>query len=151
MIPEFFHRYIKKQKNGVVLYPNDLFDQRVQEEMIRADEYKSYFVYAEIDFDSIRNALPKDQEEKFWEAVFKSFATKGRGSDVLGLLENESGVGIIMLDSTMDGWDRLVGRIKEFSKNFIIDFGKPLSTIKAFVYPAYLDSKTPAAAQENHV
>lgn len=150
MIPEFFHSYIKKQKNGVVLYPNDLFDQRVQEEMIRADEYKSYFVYAEIDFDSIRNALPQDQEEKFWEAVFKSFATKGRGSDVLGILENESGVGIIMLDSKMDGWDRLVGRIKEFTKNSINDIGKPLNTIKAFVYPAYIDSEIPEATQETH-
>lgn len=150
MIPEFFQSYMKKQKNGVVLYPNDLFDQRVQEEMIRADEYKSYFVYAEIDFDSIRNALPQDQEEKFWEAVFKSFATKGRGSDVLGILENESGVGIIMLDSKMDGWDRLVGRIKEFTKNSINDIDKPLNTIKAFVYPAYIDSKTPEATQEAH-
>ena len=150
MIPEFFHSYIKKQKNGVVLYPNGLFDQRVQEEMIRADEYKSYFVYAEIDFDSIRNALPQDQEKKFWEAVFKSFATKGRGSDVLGILENESGVGIIMLDSKMDGWDRLVGRIKEFTKNSINDIGKPLNTIKAFVYPAYIDSETPEATQEAH-
>jgi len=150
MIPEFFHSYIKKQKNGVVLYPNDLFDQRVQEEMIRADEYKSYFVYAEIDFDSIRNALPQDQEEKFWEAVFKSFATKGRGSDVLGILENESGVGIIMLDSKMDGWDRLVGRIKEFTKNSINDIDKPLNTIKAFVYPAYINSETPEATQEAH-
>ena len=65
MISEIFKSSVKKQKNGVVIYPNDLFDQRVQEEMIRADEYKSYFVYAEIDFTAIRNSLPSEQEGKF--------------------------------------------------------------------------------------
>ncbi|MBP5248097.1 MAG: hypothetical protein J6Z31_09615 [Fibrobacter sp.] len=149
MISEVFLSSVKKQKNRLVIYPNDLFDQRVQEEMIRADEYKSYFVYAEIDFGAVRKALPNDQEGKFWDAVFKSFATKGRGSDVIGMLENDEGIGVIMLDSKMDGWDRLVGRIKEFSKNSISNIENPLGTIKAFVYPAYIDTESPAAAQES--
>ena len=111
--------------------------------MIRTDEYKSYFVYAELDFESVRKNLPADQEEKFWEAFFKTLATKGRGSDVLGLLEKDSGLGLILLDSKMDGWDRLVGRIREFGRDGVTDFGKLLGTVKAFVYPAYID---PASA-----
>jgi len=148
MISEFFQSSVKKQKNGVFIYPNDLFDLRIQEEMIRADEYKSYFVYAEIDFTAIRNALPNEQEGKFWDAVLKTFATKGRGSDIVGMLENDEGIGIIMLDSKMDGWHRLLGRIKEFSKDSISNIEKPLSSIKAFVYPAYLDTESPTKVQE---
>ena len=137
MISKFFQDYVKKQKYGLVVYPNDLFELRIQEEMIRADEYKSFYVYAEMDFTAIQNALPKDEEEKFWDAVFKGIATKGRGSDVVGLLEN--GIGIIMLDSKMDGWLRLVGRFKEFAKNSVSDIDRPIETIKAFVYPAHIE------------
>ena len=143
MISEYLKTCIRKQKREIVVYPNDLFEQRVQEEMIRTDEYKSYFVYAELDFESVRKNLPADQEEKFWEAFFKTLATKGRGSDVLGLLEKDSGLGLILLDSKMDGWDRLVGRIREFGRDGVTDFGKLLGTAKAFVYPAYID---PASA-----
>ncbi len=139
MIPKFFQDCIKKQKYGIVIYPNDLFELRVQEEMIRADEYKSYFVYAEMDFKAIREALPKDKEEIFWKAVLKGFATKGRASDVIGFLENESGIGLIMLDSKMDGWLRLVGRFKEFAKDSISDIKQPIDTVKAIVYPAYIE------------
>lgn len=137
MISKFFQDYVKKQKYGLVIYPNDLFELRIQEEMIRADEYKSFFVYAEMDFTAIQKALPKDEEEKFWDAVFKGIATKGRGSDVVGLLEN--GIGFIMLDSKMDGWLRLVGRFKEFAKNSVSDIDRPIETIKAFVYPAHIE------------
>lgn len=147
MIPKFFQDSIKKQKYGIVIYPNDLFELRVQEEMIRADEYKSYFVYAEMDFGAIRNALPKDEEEKFWKAVLKSFATKGRGSDVIGFLENDSGIGLIMLDSRMDGWHRLVGRFKEFAKDSVSDVKRPINTVKAFVYPAYIEAPKPELSE----
>lgn len=142
MIPNFFQDCIKKQKYGIVVYPNDLFELRVQEEMIRADEYKSYFVYAEMDFRAIRDSLPKDEEENFWEAVLRSFASKGRASDVIGLLENENGIGLIMLASKMDGWHRLVGRFKEFAKNSVSDIQRPIDTIKAFVYPAYIEASS---------
>lgn len=140
MISKFFPDCIKKQKYGIVIYPNDLFELRVQEEMIRADEYKSFFVYVEMDFRAIRAALPSDEEEKFWKAVFSSFATKGRGSDVIGFLENESGIGLVLLDSMMDGWHRLAGRFKEFAKDSVADIQRPLDTIKALVYPAYIEA-----------
>ena len=68
---------------------------------------------------------------------------------IIGMLENDEGIGVLMLDSKMDGWDRLVGRIKEFSKNSISNIENPLGTIKAFVYPAYIDTESPAAAQES--
>ncbi len=138
MISESFLDYINKQKYDTVIYPNDLFDLRVQEEMIRADEYKSFFVYAEFLFESIHKALPADDEKKFWKAVFKSFATQGRGSDVMGFLENDKGIGILLIDSEMNGWQRLAGRIREYSKDSIADISKPLNSVKAFVYPAYI-------------
>ena len=147
MIPKFFQECIKKQKYGIVIYPNDLFELRVQEEMIRADEYKSYFVYAEMDFRAIRDALPNDEEEKFWKAVLKSFATKGRGSDVIGFLENDNGIGLIMLDSRIDGWRRLVGRCKEFAKDSVSDVTRQRNTVKAFVDPAYSENPTPEVSE----
>ncbi len=140
MVSKFFSDCIKKQKYGIVIYPNDLFELRVQEEMIRADEYKSFFVYVEMDFRAIRAALPSDEEEKFWRAVFSSFATKGRGSDVVGFLENKSGIGLILLDSKMEGWRRLAGRFKEFAKDSVTDIQRPLDTVKALVYPAYIEA-----------
>ncbi len=145
MISKFFQDCIKKQKYGIVIYPNDLFELRVQEEMIRADGYRSFFVYVEMDFLAIRDTLPQDEEEKFWKAVFRGFATKGRGSDVVGFLENESGIGLIMLDSKMDGWRRLAGRFKEFAKDSVTDIQRPLDTVKAFVYPPYIEDSAAKA------
>ena len=139
MISDFFQNWIKKQKYGIVVYPNALFDLRIQEEMIRADEYKSYFVYVELDFAAIGKTLTPAEELEFWKAVLRSLATKGRGSDVFGLLENGNGLGIVLLDAKMDGWLRLEGRIREFAKDTVADIAKPLQTIKAFVYPAYID------------
>lgn len=140
MISEYLLDCIKKQKYELVIYPNDLFDLRIQEEMIRADEDKSFFVYAEFLFEQIQQTLPPDEEKKFWKSFAKCLSSQGRGSDVVGLLGNGKGVGIILVDSKMDGWARLAGRLREFSKDSVSDPSKPLDTVKVFVYPAYIES-----------
>ncbi|MCK9183558.1 MAG: hypothetical protein M0P13_11880 [Fibrobacteraceae bacterium] len=141
MIADFFPNWIEKQKYGIVVYPADLFELRIQEEMIRADEYKSYFVYVEIDFNAIRKELKGEEAEyEFWKAFLKCLATKDRGSDVYGLLKNNTGIGLLLLDSKMEGWRRLEGRIKEFSKITLGDISEVLKKgIKEFVYPACLE------------
>lgn len=148
MISRFFQDCIRKQKYGLAIYPSDLFDLRIQEEMIRADEHRSYFVYAEMFFSAVKDALVENEEEAFWDAVLRAFATNGRGSDVMGLLENESGIGIILHDSQMVGWNRLLGRFREFAKNSIADVEKPLGTAKALVYPMHINAQVSAKDPE---
>ena len=62
MIKEFLLNWIKNQKYGIVVYPTELFDLRIQEEMIRADESKEYFVYVEVNFAKIRETLKTDSD-----------------------------------------------------------------------------------------
>lgn len=138
MILNFFQDYIQRQKYGIVIYPANFFELRIQEEMVRADDSKSFFVYAEFDFETIRQKLSAGKEEVFWKAVLKSFATTGRGSDVIGMLEKNRGVGLLLLDSKMNGWKRLRESICECCKDSIGDIEAPLRTVKAFVYPAHL-------------
>src|SRR5574344_12464 len=140
MIKEFLLNWIKNQKYGIVVYPTELFDLRIQEEMIRADESKEYFVYVEVNFAKIRETLKTDGDEvTFWKAFLKSLATTSRGSDIYGILEKESGFGLVLLDSKMDGWIRLEGRIRESCKLSLDNIQRSLvNGCKAFVYPACL-------------
>lgn len=144
MILNFFQACIQRQKYGLVIYPANFFDLRIQEEMIRADDAKSFFVYAELDFEAIRQKLSESEEKKFWESVLKSFATKGRGSDVIGMLEKDRGIGLLLLDSQMDGWSRLCDSICEYCKGSIGDIEAPLQAVKTFVYPALIAKESGA-------
>ena len=140
MIEDFLFNWIKKQKYGITVYPADLFELRIQEEMIRTDEAHGFFVYIEVSFVKVRETLKDENAEyDFWKAFLKSLATKNRGSDSYGLLQGNSGIGLLLLDSEMQGWYRLKGRIQEFCRLTIGDVSETLNQgIKAFVYPACL-------------
>ena len=61
-----------------------------------------------------------------------------RGDDVLGFLEHESGIGLLLLDSKLEGWTRLVGRFKQTasSQNFDLIGLVFQDNVRPIVYPA---------------
>ena len=67
-----------------------------------------------------------------------------RSSDIVGLLENGSGLGVLLLDSKMDGWHRVKGRIVQMAK--VMDFAD-MDTIlekeiKPILYPTCIQDLT---------
>lgn len=140
MMKKIIFNGIKNHKYDLILYPAEFFELRIQEEIVRTDEYKSSFVYVEMDFNRIKTTLKDDTEElAFWEAALRSMAIKKRGSDVLGFLQDDAGIGLLLLDSKMEGWIRLQGRISEFCRLTIGDISNTLQKgTRAFVYPACL-------------
>ncbi|MDR1759603.1 MAG: hypothetical protein LBR60_03645 [Fibrobacter sp.] len=141
MTHEIILNWLQNLRSDVTIYPDAFFELRTQEEMIRADENKSFFVYVEIKFDKIESTFSDETAEKaFWENFLKCIAFKDRGSDVLGFLPERAGLGLLMLDSKMSGWTRLKGRIEEFCRRSLGDVSEILDTkVRAFVYPACLD------------
>lgn len=140
MIKNFILNGIKNHKYDLIIYPAEFFELRTQEEIVRSDEYDSSFVYVEMDFKKIKNTFKNEADEiAFWEAALRSMAIKKRGSDVLGFSQDDAGIGLLLLDSKMDGWIRLQGRISEFCRLTIGDISSTLAKgTKAFVYPACL-------------
>ncbi len=141
MTHEIILNWLQNLRSDITIYPDVFFELRTQEEMIRADENKSFFVYVEITFDKIKKAFSDELSEKsFWECFLKCIAFKDRGSDVLGALPEKAGLGLLMLDSKMGGWNRLKGRIEEFCRHSLGDVSEILDTkVRAFVYPACLE------------
>jgi hypothetical protein len=60
-----------------------------------------------------------------------------RGSDILGFLENDSGLGMLLLDSKIEGWIRVRGRILQCadSQGFQKAASIITSVVKPIVYP----------------
>lgn len=146
MMKKIIFNGIKNHKYDLIIYPAEFFELRIQEEIVRTDEYKSSFVYVEMDFKKIKASLRDDEDElAFWEAALRSMAIKKRGSDVLGFLQDDAGVGLLLLDSKMEGWIRLQGRISEFCRLTIGDISSTIQKgTRAFVYPACIkDVVTP--------
>jgi hypothetical protein len=138
MMKKIIFNGIKNHKYDLIMYPAEFFELRIQEEIVRTDEYKSSFVYVEMDFKKIKTSLRDDEDElAFWEAALRSMAIKKRGSDVLGFLQDDAGVGLLLLDSKMEGWIRLQSRISEFCRLTIGDISSTIQKgTRVFVYPA---------------
>lgn len=147
MIKNIILNGIKSHKYDLIIYPAEFFELRTQEEIVRSDEYDSSFVYVEMDFEKIRKTLQNETEEiAFWEAALRSMAIKKRGSDVLGFSQDDAGIGLLLLDSKMEGWIRLQGRISEFCRLTIGNVSATLAKgTKAFVYPSCLKDIQPKA------
>ena len=105
-------KLIRKHHFNISIYTSEIFERRCQEEIIRSDEDKSSFVYIEFDFSSIRKILPTEEGSSlFWEVFLSALNKNNRGSDILGFLENDTGLGMLLLDSKIEGWIRVRGRI----------------------------------------
>ena len=139
MMKEMLFNLIRKHHYNISIYTEEIFERRCQEEIIRSDEEKSSFVYIELDFNTISSIL-KDEDLilKFWETVFKALSKNNRGSDIIGFLEQESGIGMLLLDSMLPGWERIKGRIVQTAREQGLDTSKLVldDIIKPIVYPA---------------
>ena len=148
MMKETLFEIIRKCRFNISIYTAEIFERRCQEEIIRSDEDKSSFVYLEFDFKTIKEMLKTDeQNEIFWEVFLESLTKNSRGSDIIGFLENNSGLGMLLLDSKLEGWNRVRGRIeqiaqrREFSAISLI----LLNAVRPIVYPACIQDESEAA------
>lgn len=155
MMKELLFNLIGKHKYDISIYTEEIFERRCQEEIIRSDEDNSSFVYIEFDFESVRNILKTDEDNsEFWEVFLSSLNKSNRGSDIIGFLEHESGLGMLLLDSKIEGWNRVKGRIEQMGVT--MGFSKTAdilnNIVKPIVYPSCIQlpgDAVPAAGEEN--
>ena len=151
---DYLFNLIKKHQYNISIYTEDIFERRCQEEIIRSDEDNSSFVYIEFDFESIDNTLGNEtNSQQFWSVFMETLSKNKRGDDVLGFLEHDSGIGLLLLDSKLEGWTRLIGRFKQTanSQNFeIIDLVLN-NNVKPIVYPACIQDINKAQEAEQQV
>ena len=132
-------KLIRKHRFNISIYTAEIFERRCQEEIIRSDEDKSSFVYLELDFAAIRKLLQTEEESmEFWDVFLTALDKNNRGSDIIGFLEQESGIGMLLLDSMLPGWERIKGRIVQTAREQGLDTSKLVldDIIKPIVYPA---------------
>ena len=148
MMKDYLFNLIKKHQYNISIYTEDIFERRCQEEIIRSDEDKSSFVYLEFDFKTIKEMLKTDeQNEIFWEVFLESLTKNSRGSDIIGFLENNSGLGMLLLDSKLEGWNRVRGRIEQIAQRrefSAISLILP-NAVRPIVYPACIQDESEAA------
>ena len=148
MMKELLFNLIRKHKYNISIYTEEIFERRCQEEIIRSDEDDSSFVYLEFDFETLRKEMPEDEKfNQFWKALFSVLSSGSRGSDIVGFLEHESGLGMLMLDSKLDGWQRVKGRIEQKAAVDHFENIKDIldRNIKPILYPACIQNLTPQA------
>jgi len=148
MMKETLFEIIRKCRFNISIYTAEIFERRCQEEIIRSDEDKSSFVYLEFDFKTIKEMLKTDeQNEIFWEVFLESLTKNSRGSDIIGFLENNSGLGMLLLDSKLEGWNRVRGRIEQIAQRR--EFGAISlilpNAVRPIVYPACIQDESEAA------
>jgi hypothetical protein len=148
MMKETLFEIIRKCRFNISIYTAEIFERRCQEEIIRSDEDKSSFVYLEFDFKTIKEMLKTDeQNEIFWEVFLESLTKNSRGSDIIGFLENNSGLGMLLLDSKLEGWNRVRGSIEQIAQRrefSAISLILP-NAVRPIVYPACIQDESEAA------
>ena len=148
MMKELLFNIIRKCRFNISIYTAEIFERRCQEEIIRSDEDKSSFVYLEFDFKTIQDMFKtEEQNEMFWEVFMEALSKNRRGSDIIGFLENNTGLGMLLLDSKIEGWNRVRGRIEQIAMTR--DFGAAslilINAVRPIVYPACIQE--PGAAE----
>jgi len=112
MIPDYLVDTLQRYSSAYFLYPWNLFELRLQEEMVRSDRSGSPFYYVELPFSSVstRWVVP-GHARRFWEVLLRTMESAARGSDIKGFLEDEKGLGIVLLDSGPEGWQEFYSRL----------------------------------------
>ncbi len=149
---ELLFNLIGKHKYDISIYTEEIFERRCQEEIIRSDEDNSSFVYIEFDFENIKKQLSNEEDyNTFWEMFLTSLHKSNRGSDIIGFLEHDSGIGMLLLDSKIEGWNRVKGRIEQTSISH--DFNKTKevlnNAVRPIVYPACIQPAEISTSAEN--
>ena len=151
MMKEFLFNLIRKRKYEISIYTEEIFERRCQEEIIRSDEDDSSFVYLEFDFDTLRGVMRDSAVfNHFWDIFLATMSKNGRSSDIIGFLEHNTGLGLLLLDSKVDGWNRLKGRIEQMAivYSFKGDMLEILDqSIRPILYPACIQNLDGTAAE----
>ena len=132
---------LNEQKLKNIVYPTRLFKARLNEEFLRANRTRKPFLFIKIyshQFDVLGWGRPSKIVENTWKISVLTMFSHLRFIDVLGYLSDNSGIGIILLNSDMS---TLEGIRKEILHK-LNDAGliqalrhKPKSPIfKAYVY-----------------
>lgn len=148
---ELLFNLIGKHKYDISIYTEEIFERRCQEEIIRSDEDHSSFVYIEFDFENVKKQLESEESNNtFWEMFLASLHKSNRGSDIIGFLEHESGIGMLLLDSKIEGWNRVKGRIEQTSISHGFDKAKEVldHVVRPIVYPACIQVPGDTAVAE---
>lgn len=135
---------IGKHKYDISIYTEEIFERRCQEEIIRSDEDNSAFVYIEFDFENVKKQLDSEENyNTFWEMFLASLHKSNRGSDIIGFLENGSGLGMLLLDSKIEGWNRVKGRIEQMSVSQGFELAKKVldNAVRPIVYPTCIQDQ----------
>lgn len=144
-----FEHLTKRKFFKATIYPVELFERRVQEEIARSDENNDSFVYTEIEFDMIKENIASEQDRKlFLLAVLQCLQFDMRSSDSIGLLPDDKGFVVLMPESHgVYAWKRLQlafgNRIAD-RPDFVKLFKEKIQPI---VYPTCLEQPE-LAAQE---
>lgn len=141
MMKELLFNLIRKHNYTISIYTEEIFERRCQEEIIRSDEDNSSFVYIEFDFEALRKVMKTDVENtQFWDTFLASLNKNRRGSDIIGFLEHEAGIGMLLLDSTLEGWNRVKGRIEQMGNTMNFNQVSTIleNAVRPIVYPACL-------------
>ena len=143
MMKELLFNLIRKHKYNISIYTEEIFERRCQEEIIRSDEDNSSFVYLEFDFETLKKELADEASvTQFWNSFFSVLNSGSRGSDIVGFLEHESGLGMLLLDSKLNGWERIKGRIEQKTSSNLDKVKEVLDkTIKPILYPACIQNE----------
>lgn len=113
MIPDYLVDHLQRYSSEYFIYPWNLFELRLQEEMIRSDRSGSPFFFAEFLFSNLPDVWPAQSDaRRFWGVLLGVLASGARGSDVKGLLEGDKGIGLVMLDSGAEGWQEFYRRLQ---------------------------------------
>lgn len=95
---------LQEFETELFLYSWEIFELRIQEEMLRADRTGAGFGYLELPFARIRAMIrPEIEERELWLAIFRFLSETMRGSDIKGFLSANAGVGLVFLDATPQG------------------------------------------------
>lgn len=140
---ELLFNLIRKHKYNISIYTEDIFERRCQEEIIRSDEDNSSFVYLEMDFQLLQKEISDiDTQTQFWNVFFAALNNNSRGSDIVGFLEHESGIGMLLLDSKLEGWNRVKGRIEQMGNVLNFPSVKKIldKVVKPILYPACIQN-----------
>jgi hypothetical protein len=110
---------LRKHKKKVFIYIWEYFTKRIHEEFIRSALEESPFFYVEIKFSVVNRELSQNADiTNFWNAFFEQLSTEKRGCDLCGLLNNDEGVALMFLDSTLNtkednpAWNRFCTEIQ---------------------------------------
>jgi len=135
-----------RHRHELFIYPWEMFELRIQEEMVRSDRSGSSFVYMELRFNRIEKlALPFVSSEDLWKEILRLLTEVFRGSDLKGYLEGNSGIGIVLLDSIYEGaqesGQRILNQLIQkgwFSENLTLE-----AFLKITLYPESVHQPNP--------